>query len=160
MDIVSFLSTQVPAYYAVIPIVTLIIVLITLIVKPAPSATAPAQAEVKTPSNPYMASFQPSSVPQQTQAPAQTSAPAVTPPSAPEVAQKPEGTVPPISAWKPKEVAQTIPQEPVVVTPETPQGTVAVAETQAQVATPTPTPTPTEAPTSDAVTVEEQPKTA
>lgn len=157
MDIVSFLSTQVPAYYAVIPIVTLIIVLITLIVKPAPSVVPSPQAEAKVPSNPYMAGFQPTATSPKMEAPLQSPPQAVASSPVLETVSKPEGTVPPISAWKPQEVAQAIPQEPVVVTPETPQGTIAVAETPAPAPAQAPASVPVEASTPEAGTTEGQP---
>ncbi len=141
MDIASLLSTSIPAYFTVGPALVLLVVLVTLIAKsvpknqqliqsqapaqpiptpPQPVATptsvqaTPPEKEVLPPSETIVVASTPSSSAHETVVVQAEPAVEVTP-SAPEKPEVPP-TIPPVSAWKPREtpmpIVEDVPAQP------------------------------------------------
>jgi hypothetical protein len=128
MDIVAFLSSQVPLYYALVPVIVLVVVLLTLIIKPSKGANVVVQS---VPQSTQPATQQQSPVTAQQTTPFTSSQNTQTQPTS-----AVSGAVPPLSSWKPQEIAQPIPQEPVVLTDNTPQGVMTESPTETSITQP------------------------
>lgn len=124
MEIVSIASTPVPAYFIIAPIVIVLVVLLVLIIKPSPKQESalvapvipeatpitiqqPVQELTKADTAQELQQVMPVAQPVEiTGSPAVETSTFVTP--APSLPSSPQGVIPPVSSWKPKDPISTI----------------------------------------------------
>ncbi len=119
MDIVSLLTTSIPAYFVLGPLVVVLIILITLVTKSgSPQVVAPLS----------VAQPVPTTIPQPEVAPTMTAPIVTTPIAEPVVTEAPlaqsapapsvaPANIPPISSWKPAAPTPIVEEAPVEVAP-------------------------------------------